>query len=104
MWSRWQLAPAFPGCSVPLTGPGLTGCGVEVPGLLDPGLAFCLDLRVPGDVQAGLPGPRQAASWPVWIQWQMTLVLQPSRLAASATEISPSAPGMGRRGGFTGPP
>ena len=39
------------GWSVPLTGLGLAGGRVEVPGLPDPGAASGLNLVVPGDVQ-----------------------------------------------------
>ena len=43
---------------MPPTGLGLAGGRVEVPGLLDPGAAFCLNLVVPGNVQ---PAARAAA-------------------------------------------
>src|SRR5271166_5778934 len=47
-----QAVPTFLAASASPSGPGAPGVGAEVAGLLDPGAAFCLDLVVPGDVQA----------------------------------------------------
>src|SRR5260370_36696010 len=50
-----QAAPTFLAASASPSGPGAPGAGAEVTGLLDLAAAFCLDLLVPGDVQAVAP-------------------------------------------------